>query len=173
MTPLTIVVGAAMLLFGRRLFWVFVAGTGFVVGALLAAQFLASSEAWVLLGAAVLCGVLGAVIALFAQKLAIGIAGFLGGGYLAHAIAVQFGMQETAWIAFLVAGVIGAILLMILFNWALVALSSLVGAAVITQELTLTEPWPVVVFLLLLIFGLAVQSRQLRRPEKASPPARD
>src|SRR5688572_27336956 len=33
MMPVAIIVGAAMLLFGRRLFWVFVAGAGFLFGA--------------------------------------------------------------------------------------------------------------------------------------------
>jgi hypothetical protein len=173
MPLIAILVGIAMLLFGRRLFWVFVAGIGFVSGALLAAEFLSEQEAWVLLVAAVVAGVVGALLALLAQKIAIGIAGFLAGGYLGHIIAESAGGGDYAWLAFVVAGVLGAVLLIALFDWALILLSSLTGAAVVSQHVPWETPWPAVTFLVLLVVGLAVQIRQLlRAPAKRAEEAK-
>jgi hypothetical protein len=164
MPLIAILVGIAMLLFGRRLFWVFVAGIGFVSGALLAAEFLGEQEAWVVLVAAAVVGLVGTVLALLAQKIAIGIAGFLAGGYLGHIIAENMGGGEYAWLVFVVAGVVGAVLLIALFDWALILLSSLTGAAVVSQHVPWETPWPAVTFLVLLVVGLAVQIRQVLRP---------
>ncbi len=168
MTAITIIVAAAMLLFGRRLFWVFVAGVGFLYGAMVAAQFLQGAQGWILLVIAAAAGIIGALIALLAQKIAIGVAGFLGGGYLAYEVALQVGASQWAWILFLIGAIIGAILFIVLFDWALIIMSSLIGAAVISQELPLVAPWPALVFLGLLILGLVVQFSQLQKPAPSS-----
>src|SRR6187200_2140589 len=70
----TIIAGVVLLFFGRRLFWLFVALIGFIAGMSLATQVLAIHEQWLLLLIAIGCGILGALIALFLQRLAIGIA---------------------------------------------------------------------------------------------------
>lgn len=171
LNPMILVAGAAMLIFGRRLFWVFVASAGFIVGALLTAHFLQGhTQPWVLQVTAVACGVVGAVLAVVAQKIAAGVGGALAGAYLSHAIAMATGGADMAWLAFLVGGVVGATLLLLLFDWALIALSSLTGAVVLAQHLPAPYPWPALAFLFLLVFGLAIQSRQLR---KRSAPAKD
>jgi hypothetical protein len=154
------VVGIALLLFGRRLFWLFLAGTGFAVGAALSAVFLKGQSESVQLGAAVVLGVLGALVAFKAQKIAVGLGGFLAGAYIGNALWTTFQFPVPGWVAPIVGGVVGAILLAALFNWALIALSSLLGAALVYQNVTLAPPWPVVVFLGLLVLGLSVQSRQ-------------
>src|SRR5262245_29252329 len=56
-----ILIGAALLLFGRRLFWLFVAGVGFVVAAQLATTSLRGQPQWLILVIAVGVGVLGAL----------------------------------------------------------------------------------------------------------------
>lgn len=159
-----LVAGAAMLFFGRRLFWVFVASAGFIVGALLTAHFLKEqTQPWIIQLAAVACGIAGAVLAVVAQRIAASVGGALAGAYLAHAVAMATGGADMAWLAFLVGGIVGAVLLLLLFDWALVALSSLTGAVVLAQHLPAPSPWPAVAFVLLLALGLAVQSRQLRK----------
>jgi hypothetical protein len=170
MILITVLVGAAMLLFGRRLFWVFVAGVGFACGALVAAELLVGQEGWILLAAAIVGGVFGALIALFAQKLAVGVAGFLAGGYLGHALAQNLNLEPHAWIFFIVAGVLGALLLVALFDWTLIVLSSLTGALVIVEQVPWPAPWPAVVFLGLLVVGLAIQASQFRPRAKPTPP---
>ncbi len=166
---LNILVGVALLCFGRRLFWLFVAGVGFVVGASLATQWLAGTEDWVILLVAVLAGAVGAVVCVFLQRVAIGIAGFLAGGYVLYALAISLHHEPWAWIAFLIGGILGAFLVLALFNWALIALSALVGATVIAENLPLEPLVSAVVFLVLLVFGAVVQARQLARPATAAP----
>ncbi len=157
------VVGIALLLFGRRLFWLFLAGTGFAIGAWLSVVFLEGQSDSVKLGAAIALGVLGALVAFKAQKMAVGLGGFLAGAYVGNALWMAFQFPVPGWVAPLVGGVVGAILLAALFNWTLIALSSLLGAAVVYQNVALAPPWPVVVFLGLLVLGLSVQSRQYAR----------
>jgi hypothetical protein len=69
-----VLVGVAVLLLGRRLFWLFVGAIGFVFGAQIAAQFThqpASSP--VVLLVAIAFGIIGALLAIMLQKIAIGI----------------------------------------------------------------------------------------------------
>lgn len=158
-----------MLLFGRKLFWVFVAGTGFTVGTLLAAEILGPRGDGLAVSVAIVAGVAGALVALYAQKLAVGIAGFLAGAYLGHALSLAAQLEFAPWIAGVVGGVLGSLILSALFEWALMALSSLVGAAVIAQTLPLVRPWPSVIFAALLVAGIALQARQHRRKADAPP----
>lgn len=154
------VVGVALLLFGRRLFWLFLAGTGFAVGAWLSVVFLQGQSESVKLGAAVALGVLGALVAFKAQKMAVSLGGFLAGAYIGNALWTAFQFPVPGWVAPIVGGLVGMILLAALFNWTLIALSSLLGAALVYQNVTLAPPWPVIAFFALLVLGLSVQSRQ-------------
>lgn len=158
----TLAVGIGLLLFGRRLFWLFLAGTGFLAGAWLSVEFLGGQSDAVQLGAAVALGVVGALVAFKAQKIAVGLGGFLAGAYLAHALQGATAFAGPAWVPVVVGGIVGALLLAALFNWALIALSSLLGAAVVAQNAPIPPPWPVVAFVVLLALGLAIQTRQFR-----------
>jgi hypothetical protein len=168
---LSILLGAALLLLGRRLFWLFVAGVGFVVGAMLATEFMGSEASALIVVIALAVGILAALVSIFLQRLIVGIAGFLAGGYLLHALASGLNYESFAWIAFLVGGVIGAILIRVLFDWALIALSALMGAAVIAQNLSINPTLSALLFCALVVLGAIVQARQLAPaapgPEKA------
>src|SRR3972149_6375751 len=99
--------GAALLAFGRKLFWLLVAVIGFMVGFYLAGQFLGDQSGWLILVIALVAGGLGAVLALFLQKIALGLAGFLGGGYLTLQLMAIFGWGngEFSWLPFLLGGI--------------------------------------------------------------------
>ena len=168
MSWVTLGVGIALLLFGRRLFWLFLAGTGFAIGAWLSVAFLRDQPEFVTLGAAIVLGIAGAMLAFMAQKLAVGLGGFFAGAYLGNAFQLAFPLNVPVWVPPVVGGIVGALLLAALFNWALIALSSLLGAAVIAQNVPLVSPWPVVLFFALLCFGLALQTRQIAGRKKKS-----
>jgi hypothetical protein len=53
------IVGAALLGFGRKAFWVFVAGVGFLAGLHLATQIIHFESAWMVFGIAVVGGLVG------------------------------------------------------------------------------------------------------------------
>src|SRR4029453_8481917 len=120
--PLPIIsalVGAALLLFGRRLFWLFVAALGFAIGLQLAPHLSQSPPLWLSLLLSLGLGLIGALLAVMLQKLAIGIAGFLVGGRVAIAIAAALWVNYAQYsvIIFVLGGIIGALLLVALFDW--------------------------------------------------------
>jgi hypothetical protein len=167
---LSILVGLALLLLGRRLYWLFVAGAGFVIGATLAAELLQSEAVWVRLLAAVLAGLVGLVLALFLQRVAIAIAGFIAGGYVLASLVNAFaGIGSGAyWALFVLGGVVGAVLISVVFGWALIILSSLMGAGLIAEVVPIARPWELLLFLGLALAGILVQARLISRRGGAS-----
>jgi len=157
--------GLCILLFGRRLFWLFVGGVGFVLGMDLAALLLRDMPHSEVLLIALVGGLVGAVLALAVEELMIGDAGFMAGAYIAGQILIVVMPYpgRNIWVAMLVGGIVGVLLLVALFDWALIVLSSLVGAGLVTQALALSGgipniplPFP---FIALTIAGIMVQAR--------------
>jgi hypothetical protein len=159
------VIGAVILLFGRKLFWLCVAAVGFAAGFEIAPQLIHEPSTLVLLTFAIVLGFIGALLALFLQKIAIAIAGFLAGGKLAIAAAAAFFVQSAQyyWITFLIGGIIGALLLLLLFDWALIALSSVVGAYLVLSAFSLPASGTSILFIALVAVGVIVQMASMRR----------
>jgi hypothetical protein len=162
-----LLVGIALLLLGRKLFWLFVGGTGFVAGALLATLILQRQPAWVVLLVALVVGIVGAVLALFLQRLAIGFAGFLSGAYLVFTLLRALGQPRgiLLWLLAFVGGLLGAILVGVLFDWALIVLSSLTGSAVVVEATGLALLPGLLLFAVLLAIGITAQFAMMR-PER-------
>jgi len=158
-------VGVVILLFGRKLFWLCVAAVGFAAGVELVPHLVQQPSPLLLLTFSLVLGFIGALLALFLQKLAIGIVGFLSGGKLTVAVAAAFvgNAAQFYWISFIVGGVIGAILLLLLFDWALIFLSSMVGAYLIQGVTALPPMGAAIVFTVLVVIGILVQAGTLRR----------
>src|SRR6266568_1135946 len=119
-------IGAVVLLFGRKLFWLFVAAVGFAAGVEFAPHLIHEPSPLLSLTFALVLGFIGALLAIFLQKIAIAVVGFLAGGKLAGAVATAFFVAHAQYfgITFLVGGIIGALLLLMVFDWALIVLSS-------------------------------------------------
>lgn len=156
------VLGAVLLLFGRRLFWLFVGAAGFVAAREFAVGLLEEVSAAAVTMIGVIAGVIGAVAAFFLQKLAIAAAGFLAGGYLALELvrASSPELAQVGWIAFIAGGLVGAILMAVLFRWTLIVLSSVLGAALISEALPLESVLKTGLFLVLAAVGVMVQARK-------------
>ena len=80
-TLVTLVVGVAMLFLGRKLFWLLVGVIGFLIGLMVATDLFQAQPEWIILLVALVGGVIGALLALFVQNIAVAAAGFLLGGY--------------------------------------------------------------------------------------------
>jgi ABC-type lipoprotein release transport system permease subunit len=80
---------------------------------------------------------------------------------------VELQGPALSWILALVGAVIGVVLTLVLFEWALIVLSSLAGAGVIVQTLDLRRLVTVVAFLILVAIGIAIQASLLAREERA------
>lgn len=156
------ILGGALLIAGRKLFWLFVSVIGFIIGVQVATRLFHGSELITLLVGLGL-GVIFAILAVFAETLAIGIAGFLGGGYILLSLAGLFGLDRgpVAWIIFSVGGVIGAALIASLFDWALIIISSLAGSSMIINAFQFGRLMAAVMFVVLLFIGIAVQASTL------------
>jgi hypothetical protein len=117
------------------------------------------------LSIALVFGFIGALLALFLQKIAIAIAGFLAGGKLAMALVTAFIAEGARYpgITFIVGGIIGAILLLSLFDWALIVMSAVVGAYLIGDTVTLPPTGATILFVGLVALGIIVQGAAFRR----------
>src|SRR5881396_1373301 len=111
-------IGVVILFFGRKLFWLCVAAVGFAAGVELAPHLAHEPSPLMALTVALVLGLIGALLALFLQKIAIAVLGFLAGGKLAGAIAAAFLIHYVQYstIIFVVGGIIGAILLLAVFD---------------------------------------------------------
>lgn len=162
-----LVVGALLLVLGRKLFWFFVGAIGFIAGMYFGTMIIGGANDNTVLLIAIACGVLGIFAGLFLQKIAITVGGAMGGGFIAmNAGSAWLGLTGNApWIAFGVGALIGAILLHSLFDWALIILSSLAGAALIGQALHFHNS-PILVAAVAFV-GVLIQARMKRdRKEK-------
>src|SRR5881392_361586 len=158
-------IGIVILLFGRKLFWLCVAAVGFAAGVEIAPHLVNEPSSLMALIIALVLGLIGALLALFLQKIAIAVLGFLAGGKLAGAIAAAFLVHYAQYstIIFAVGGLVGAILLLVLFDWALIIVSSLIGAHLIQSAIVLPPSGSTIVFIGLAVVGIVVQAASFRR----------
>jgi len=173
---LGILVGLALLFCGRRLYWLLVAGIGFLTGLALAPRLLPGQPEWVVLVVALLLAIVGTVLAVVAQKLIIAAIGFFAGGGAGLLLLRMLGITGDllAWIIYLVAGVVGLILVLGLFEWGLIFVSSLAGAILVVGGLEgsvkLTQGVTVAVIVAIALLGVLVQSSWLGGPPRHRRP---
>ena len=167
----TLLVGLAVLLFGRRLFWLFVGAAGFAVGLHVAPAAFPSGQEWLVVVAALVLGVVGAVLAIVLQWVAVGLGGFFVGVHGGLALAAALRLDGPwLWAGVFAGGIAVAALVLWLWDPVLILLSALVGAALLTPLIPVppvARPW---IFLGLAVVGIAVQVSVLGPPEGAAPP---
>ena len=170
-TIINVLLGIMLLTLGRKLFWLFVGFIGFAVGFQYAASVWQLQSQLLLIGLAALTGIAGAVLAVFFQKIAVGLAGFAGGGYVTLNLINLLGVRldQLIWLPLLIGGIIGMLLLFFIFDWALIVISSLTGATMIVQAVILTSGVKQIVYIALVIMGIVIQTFWYRK----SPSVRD
>ncbi len=166
---LAIGVGVALLTAGRKLYWLALGAAGFFIGLGLAGHLPELGSTGLELGLGFLIGVLGAYLAVAAQRLAVGLGGFLIGGALAwwtaSWLAVALGWQPGPWLgaAAILGAILGTLAAAVLFEASLLALTSLCGALLIARASHAGTPHEGWLFLILLCLGVIVQSGVRRR----------
>lgn len=168
---ITVILGLTALTSGRRLFWLFVGVIGFAVGFQYAPLLFDVQSRALLLVLALVLGIGGALLAVFFQKFAVSLAGFAAGGYIAmHLLELfELGSGPLPWLPYAIGGVIGAILMVAVFDWALIFISSLAGASMIVHALSLSPFAESLLFFVLAIFGILLQARMFRQSTAAPP----
>lgn len=172
---LTALAAFAVLLFGRQLFWLFVGVVGFVVAFEVASQYLIDQPEWLILLVALIAGVIGALLSIFVQYGVVAVAGFLAGGFMLQTLLRNLAVAETEdllWVALIIGGIIGAVLVLVVFDWALIFLSSLTGAGLLIQLIDLPPLLEGIIFATLLIIGIAFQIYMMPRTGALAEPRR-
>jgi len=148
-----------LLFLGRKLFWLFVAIVGFLLGTFIIPQVLPSQPQSVIITISLIMGLVGILLAVLLQKMAVGIAGFIAGGYIVYSLMLNQSLDEgqMQWLAVLAGAIIGAVLAGSMFDWALIFLTSVSGSILITQGIGLALPVSTFVLIGLFIIGILVQ----------------
>ncbi len=158
MDIIALVIGGALLLFGRILYWLFVGVIGFYLGQYIATNLL-DGEAALVTVIGIVGGVIGIAMAFVIQYMAVGLAGFVLGGFLFTELVdvLNFDVGNLDWLAFVAGGIVGVMLVGFLFDWALIILSSFAGAALIVEELPIDEELYLWGFFGLALLGIIIQ----------------
>ena len=164
MNVVNLVCGILLLVAGRKLYWLFVAAVGFAFGLGLGVAALGETGgqewAWVV---GIIGGIVGAVLALFFQKLTVVLSGAAAGGYCGWVAMELLGAGTVSWLGLIIGAVFGAILVLRIFDWGLIVFSSLAGALFLEQGIPTEGMTSVVVFAAAFILGIALQGTQLVR----------
>ena len=163
---LTIILGLIMLFFGRKVFWLFVAIAGFLVGMEFIDLLLTNQSIWIKLLGGLGAGLLGALVAIFVQRISFALAGFFAGAYFGLLLSQSLGVGGASLILAVAGGVIGAIVAALLMDWAIIILSCLVGAGAVVSRLGLRDVNTAIVFIVLVIIGILVQTKLMEQAEE-------
>ena len=163
-----LILGIISLFFGRKLFWVFSALIGLSVGLIIGEQVLQGQVLLIRIIVAIAIAALCAVLALYAEKIMIILAGFFGLGVLGYLIANLFNLPALfQWVLFIGLGVLGALFISRYMEWAIVIISSLVGAIMVGAGLGGFTHFnflvDLLIFLGLLAAGIFFQSRDPKK----------
>jgi len=164
MVVIEILLGIALLIAGNRLFWLFVGVMGFILGLYLAGLLFKGQPEWVFIVASLAFGLVGAVLARSFQQLMVVLAGFVAGGYIISSLInmFHFNIPVSPQILFVLCGLVGAALVTSLFDWAVIVLSSISGAALVVDNLKMGQQTAAILILILMIIGIAIQAGWLK-----------
>ncbi|MBW2709844.1 MAG: DUF4203 domain-containing protein [Deltaproteobacteria bacterium] len=161
-----IIVGLALLILGKRIFWLFVGAIGFIGASNTAAMHFGRLPDWQILIISIAAGLLGVLLALFFQKLAILLVGFYAGGYLVVSLLSTLNIAlppALPWMPFVIGGLLGAVLLYLLFDWTLIVLSSFAGAIFISQTIQTSAVLSPIIMAALFLAGVIIQGSMLKK----------
>ncbi|MFZ2096358.1 MAG: DUF4203 domain-containing protein [Anaerolineales bacterium] len=166
-----IVLGIVLLTTGKKLYWLFVAVAGFLIGLYVTMQYVNPDPQWLIYGIALGAGIIGAILAVFLQHLAIALVGFIAGGYGAWYLSQLLGYssQTINWMALIIGGIIGLLLVASAFNWALYFLSAWAGATLVTEAIGLQAQLGLVLFFVLFVLGMVIQAGLFREEPNKKP----
>ncbi len=164
MGVVNVILGFALLTMGRKLFWLFVGVVGFSLGFYLTPRLLPVQNDGAVLLLGLVFGLSGALLAHFLQRLAVGLAGFIIGGYLLVTLSHWFDLDlgYLSMILFLIGGVVGAALVALIFKWALIILSAVTGSILVVEVVPVAPLERLLLFAVLLLLGILIQARLLR-----------
>lgn len=186
----SLILGLALLLYGRRLFWV-LGGLGIGIAGFLLATFLLEREAFQMrplergiyfdvnptnamvpiIAVGIVAGVLGIALTIRFPKVASAIVGFISGWVLLFLIFTLFSFQTIEWVQrslLVIAGTLVAVLAVRQPAETMIILSTLIGAIAIVEDarIDLNSPWSAYAWLILMLVGIIFQTKGFRTQQR-------
>lgn len=163
--------GVIALLFGRRVFWLFIMVVGFLAGFIVGKALFPEASVIVNLLTGLALGILGTLLSKFLPVVITAIFGFIIGGAVLVGLVKLFTPinHMVLIILFALGGLISVILTIKLFDLSLVILSSISGASILaswgSEMLAYSNVTQTIIFAVLAIIGIVVQL-SLVKPDK-------
>ena len=164
-STLQIILALVLLLLGRRLYWAVVGAFGFIAATQWALANLQGQPEWAILAIGLAVGIIGAFAAIYLRMIGIGLAGFFGGAILVSGLLSLFGVpQDNLFTIFtIIGGILGIFLMFYLFDWAVILLSSISGASILTNQITTNDVPKIIVIFVIALIGVLLQSQDLKK----------
>ncbi|HUG33989.1 MAG TPA: hypothetical protein VMJ90_04410 [Anaerolineales bacterium] len=150
------IIGAIILFLGRELNFIFAAGMATLISFRLTPLLPSAWPSWADTAFIVGMAVLAAVLVLIEERAGYFISGFLAGGYVLTEYYAP-GVLAVPILPFFVGGVLGSLILGIFTEWALIVVSSVIGAIYLTGMFLLSDTARILLTAGLVIIGALVQ----------------
>ena len=159
MAAVQALVGFLTLILGRQYYAVYVGAITFMLARIYIPQFFPKQSISNVSVTSIVAGILVGGLSFSLKRILAIIASFFVGGSLVFGVADIVGLDPAfqTWTAFVIAGVIGAVLTLLAFDFAVIFLSAVYGASLILQSLHLPGFSQLFWLILLAAFGIIVQ----------------
>jgi hypothetical protein len=158
MNILYVVIGAGLIILGRKYIWLFTAGIVYFIFL----EFIATTHFdlpyMLLIFVALILGAAGALLSSIFRPVGLSLSVFLSAGFLFSLPAAAYKwFPGQAWLPYAAGGILGLVLVAGVSNWTLVVLSSLIGALMITRGISFGPASSPVAFLGFALTGIVLQ----------------
>ncbi len=153
------IAGVVLLVAGRRLLWLFAGIVGFFVGFSLVQTALPDIGLEVRLGLAAAVGLVATGLAVFVEKVGVGLAGLGAGGLATHWLisGLGYSVEGMMWVTVAIGAAIGWWLSRGVFKLALAVLTSVAGATLVLEALGGGTTYQPLALLGLAVVGVGIQ----------------
>jgi len=167
-TLASLIAGLVLLIAGRKAFWAFLGLAAFAVTVAFVQRYLPNLDERTLLVVALVTGGIAAAAAVVLAKAVVWIGGFIGGGYIGVVVWEMLMPSATGfpWVAFVIGGLIGMVLMKLLFESLLVLGSSAVGAALLVHILRFEGTLGLFFLIVFAAVGVIIQGRLWRKKKE-------
>jgi hypothetical protein len=167
--PIALAIGGLLLIAGRKLFGLALGVVGFLLGIHVAQRLGLDLSETLRIAVGIALGLVGVVIAFAAKRVATTLAGVLVGGFGALWLAQPWAADLGPWIwaLALFGALVGVSVAAMLFEAALVLITSWVGAGLLTQGLDPVAGHRLWIFAGFLVIGIFLQFRRRKSRRRA------
>jgi len=152
-------IGFMVLIAGSQLYWFFAAVVAFLIGDFAAISLFSFDPGTDVILVGVGAAAIGILLTITARKPAMILTGFLAGVLAANTLPELFNWAPlfNPWFLLIAGGIVGGLSVVFAYSYAVVLLSSIIGAQMIALSVHLASVDPLVMFIAVLILGIGVQ----------------